>query len=346
MIPLVNRPFLEHVIDYLKRHGIDDIILSMGYKPDVIEKHFGDGSDFGIKLTYVVEEHPLGTAGGVKNVEKHLDGPFFVFNGDVLTDLDLTAMYKRHSESGAKVTIAWTPVEDPTAYGLVETDSNLRVKAFIEKPSPDRITTNLINAGTYIIQPEALGLVPQNSYYMFERGLFPLLLERGDAVLAYKSEGYWIDMGTPEKYMKVNRDMLSGRLQRPLPGLVLKDGVRCGPDCKIDKSANLVGPVVIGKGITVGANATITGPVIIGDGATIGSECEIEDAIVWREASIGNRTVLNRCVVGTGSIIGDDVRVTQGAVVADHSSIGAGNRLEREIRISPHRVIQDNTIVF
>jgi mannose-1-phosphate guanylyltransferase len=346
MIPLANRPFLEHVIAYLKSHGIDDIVLSMCYRPDVIEKHFGDGRDFGIKLAYAVETSPLGTAGGVKNVEDHLDGTFFVFNGDVLTDLDLTAMLKAHRERGAKVTLGLTPVEDPTAYGLVETESDLRVKAFVEKPTWDRVTTNLINAGTYIVEPEVMGHVPRDTFYMFERGLFPLLLKNGEPVYGFPSDAYWIDVGTPEKYLAVHRDLLGGRTARPLLDGAELEGVRLGEGCTINPSARLVPPIVLGRRVRVGDGAVLTGPLVIGDDCVVGPKTTIEDAIMWKGITIGSRAVIRHCVVGNGSAIGDDVCLTNGAVVADGCVVGAGNRLEGPVKILPNRTIEANTIMF
>lgn len=346
MIPLANRPFLEHVIEYLKGHGINDIVLSMCYRPDVIESHFGDGRDFGIKLTYVVEGSPLGTAGGVKNVEKHLDGTFFVFNGDVLTDLDLTTMLKQHRERGARVTLGLAPVEDPTAYGLVETDEDLRVKAFVEKPTWDKVTTNLINAGTYIIEPEVLAHVPPDTFYMFERGLFPLLLQRGELLLGFPSDAYWIDVGTPEKYLTVHRDLLTGRLSRPLPGRGIAEGVWIGQGCSIAESVKLNPPLVLGQRVTVEDGVTLTGPLVIGDDCVIGAHSDVADAIVWGDTSIGRQVVIKHCVIGSGSAIGDNASVTQGSVIANGCRIGSGNRLDGAIKILPNRVIDDNTITF
>lgn len=346
MIPLANRPFLEHVVEYLKSHGIDDIILSMCYRPDVIERHFGDGRGFGVKLTYVIESSPLGTAGGVKNVEKHLDGTFFVFNGDVLTDLDLTAMLRAHRDRGAKATLGLTPVEDPTAYGLVETHDDLRVKAFVEKPTWDRVTTNLINAGTYILEPEVLDHVPPDTFYMFERGLFPFLLQKGDPVYGFPSDAYWIDVGTPEKYLTVHRDLLSGRMSRALPGRRLGEGIWVGEGCDIDSSARLIGPIVLGDRVKIGEGTVLTGPLALGDNCTIGSHCTIEDAIVWPGTTIDSRVVMKHCVIGRNSAVGENSWIAQGAVVADRCTIGAGNRLEGAIKVSPNRSIEANTISF
>ena len=173
MVPIVNRPFFEHLLGYLSSHGVDDIVVTLCYLPDRIESRFGNGSECGVKLAYVMEETPLGTAGAVKNAESHLDGAFFVFNGDVMTNIDLRAMLSFHRERNAVATIALTPVENPSAYGVVETAADGRVKRFIEKPPPGQAPTNMINAGIYILEPEVLRGVPQGTPCMFEHHLFP-----------------------------------------------------------------------------------------------------------------------------------------------------------------------------
>ncbi|MCL5266179.1 MAG: NDP-sugar synthase [Chloroflexi bacterium] len=346
MIPVVNKPFLEHVVEYLKGHDISDIILSMCYKPDVIQQHFGDGSDFGVHLTYVVEQSPLGTAGGVKNVEPYLDGTCFVFNGDIMTDLDLGAMLRAHRERGAAVTISLTPVEDPTAYGLVETDSDLHVQRFIEKPSWDRVTTNLINAGTYVIEKKVLRYVPPNHYYMFEHGLFPVLLQTSAPMFGFPSNAYWIDIGTPEKYINVHRDVLMGKVAKNLPGRCLHDGVWAGKDCDIASSAKLTGPVVLGNEVTIDRNVVITGPVVIGDRCHVGRETVIEDAVIWEGTVIGSQAMMKTCVVAKNSVIHDNTWITNGAIVADSCDIGSGNKLERGIKIWPSKRVEPSAITF
>ncbi|MHB1131317.1 MAG: sugar phosphate nucleotidyltransferase [Chloroflexota bacterium] len=346
MIPVLNRPFLEHVLDYLRGHGIDDVVLSMGYRSDVITKHFGDGRDFGVNLVYVHEDTPLGTAGAVKNAEQYLDGTCFVFNGDILTSLDLGAMLEYHRKRQARVTISLTPVEDPTAYGLVELDDERRVLRFIEKPTWDRVTTNLINAGTYIVEPEVFRYVPPHQYYMFEHGLFPVLLQTGDAMYGYPSSDYWIDIGTPAKYLGLHRDLLTGRANATLPGRKLREGIWVDDGCQIDPTARLVSPVVLGRNVVVGPNATLTGPVVMGSGSRVGRDSVIEDAVIWSDSVIGNSVTMKTCVVGSGSRIGDHCWITNGAILGDNCIIGANNKLEHAIRIWPGKTIESGAITF
>ncbi len=346
MIPVLNKPFLEHVLEYLVHFGITDVILSMGYRSEVITRHFGDGAAFGVNLVYVHEETPLGTAGAVKNAERYLDGTFFVFNGDVLTSLDLGSMLEFHRQKSAAVTIALTPVEDPTAYGLVEIDDESRVRRFVEKPTWDSVTTNLINAGTYIVEPEVFRYVPPRLYYMFEHGLFPVLLQTGDPMYGYPSNAYWIDIGTPQKYLALHRDILTERVEVRIPGRRLREGIWVDEDCEIHPTAKLTSPVVLGRGVVVGPNSVITGPVSLGPGCRIGRNTHVEDAVVWADTQIGDSVTMKKCVVGSGTRIEDHCWITNGAIIGDRCQIGAGNKLEHAIRIWPGKTIDANTITF
>ncbi len=346
MIPVLNKPFLEHVIEYLTRNGITEVILSMGYRSDVITNYFGDGKAFGVTLHYVHEDRPLGTAGAVKNAEQYLDETFFVFNGDVLTSIDLQAMMEFHRSKDSRVTIALTPVEDPTAYGLVEVNSERRVERFVEKPTWDRVTTNLINAGAYIMEPGVFRYVPPNIYYMFEQGLFPVLLQTGDPMYGYPSNSYWIDMGTPQKYITLHRDILAGRVGVTIPGDQVKEDIWADTGCVVDPTARIISPVVLGKDVKVGASATITGPVVIGEGCVVGAGSVIEDAVVWNNTSIGDAVTMKQCVIGGGTTIESNTWITGGTIVSDNCHIGTGNKLDYNVRVWPGKTIEPNTITF
>lgn len=327
MVPIVNRPFLEHMINHLKDHGIDDIILALCYLPHQIQSYFGDGSNFGVKLTYVIEDHPLGTAGAVKNVEAYLDDTFFVFNGDVFTDLDLSAMMRLHRQRGAKTTIALTPVEDPTIYGVVETGAQGEVQRFIEKPRPEAVTTNMINAGTYIVEPDVLSHIPRGSSFTFERELFPLLLERGDPIYSYPSNAYWIDIGTPGKYLKLHHDLLTGRVSRSFPWQSAGEGLWVEGSCDIHPQAHLEGPTIIGRDCVIGPGVKVKGPSVIGQECHIGRDSLIEGAIVWPHAHLGQGVRLRNCVVAESVLIGDRSCVAEGCILGNNVVIGCDESL-------------------
>ncbi len=303
MVPVLNRPFLEHTIAYLKKHGIEDIILALSYLPESVQDYFGDGSNLGVQLTYSVETSPLGTAGAVKNAELYLNSTFIVLNGDVFTDLDIANMLAFHQHKGAKATIALTWVDNPCAFGIVETNTDRKVQRFIEKPSPDRVTTNWINAGIYILEPEVLGHVSAGSHYMFEKGLFPLLLELGEAVYGYHFNGYWLDMGTPEKYLCLNCDLLLSKAKSVLIGGLSRDEVCCNKEAIIHPSAKIAGPVIIDSRCRIGQRVHIRGPVIIGADCYVGDDASIEKAVLWRGVNIDAGAVLKQCIVGSNTKI-------------------------------------------
>jgi len=224
IVPVVDRPFLRHQLDLLAGAHVRDVVFSVAYRPERVEAVFGDGSAFGVRIRYAVEDTPLGTGGAVRNALPLLDERTIVLNGDVLTDVDLAQVVARHEAEGAAATILLTPVPNPAAYGLVETDHEGRVRRFLEKPRPEQITTNTINAGVYVLETRVLDLMPEGVNYSIERGFFPTLLARGDLVRAHVHRGYWIDIGTPEKYLQVHRDILNRRFPVALDGAPRAEG--------------------------------------------------------------------------------------------------------------------------
>jgi mannose-1-phosphate guanylyltransferase len=321
MVPVLNRPFLEHTIAYLKNYGVNHIILALSYRPGVIQNYFGDGSNWGAKLNYAVEDNPLGTAGAVKNAEQYLNSTFVVLNGDVFTDVDIADMLSFHRGKGAKVTIALTWVDNPCAFGVVETDSDGRVKRFIEKPRPSRVTTNWINAGIYLLEPEVLKHVPADTHYMFERGLFPHLLELGEPVYGYPFSGYWLDMGTPEKYLRLNCDLLLSKAKSALVNGLGKDEVCCQEDIIIHPSAEIAGPAIIGSKCRIDQKAHIKGPVVIGPDCHIGANASLEMAVLWEGVKIGARASLKQCIIGTNTKIKATDQVITGVVTSAHKRV-------------------------
>jgi NDP-sugar pyrophosphorylase family protein len=309
---------LLYQLDLMKRSGIGEIILSLSYQPRKIEDLLKDGADYDVLIHYAVESTPLGTAGAFRNSEEWIDGPTVVFNGDVLTSLDLDEVMKAHTERNALATIVLTPVDDPSAYGLVEADDAGRIMAFREKPAPDQITSNTINAGTYVLEPEVLQHIPAGQPFSFERELFPRLLELGLPVYAFASDSYWIDIGSPRKYLEVHQDILAGRFQSPVlpevrnqaqvagggqvdkrsrvgPGVILDAGARIessfiGPNCKIEAGAHIVDSV-------------------LWSGNTIDEGARVTRSILGRGCYVGRRAQLNRTVLGGKSSITDFSRL-------------------------------------
>jgi len=297
---------MEHVIRKLTSHNINEIVLAMGYKPDSIFDYFRHGHMQDIKLTYSLEDRPLGTAGAVKHADRHISQTIFVFNGDIFTDIDLSDMLRFHKEHKAQATIALTHVEDPTKFGVVETDGDGRVLRFVEKPPPNKVTSHWINAGIYILEPEVLDRIPQDEFYMFERGVFPSMLEASEPVYAYSSNEYWIDMGTPCNYQQLNFDLLQGRCTSPL----YDPDALVDTDCVIKKSARIEGPVMLGKGCVIDDGVRLEGPSVLGPGCKVKDSAVISGSILWEKVVIGRNSSITNSIIAGGAKIKENTRLT------------------------------------
>jgi mannose-1-phosphate guanylyltransferase len=346
MIPLLNRPFIESMLIRLRDQGIDEAILAVQYLADSFRLALGDGAQLGMRLHIVEEAEPRGTAGAVKQVADMLDDTTFIFNGDVLTDLDLRAMLAFHRAKGAAATIALTAVEDPTQFGLVEMDADQRVSRFLEKPRPEEITTNLINAGTYLIEPALLRYAPPNQHYMFERGLFPSALQNGDPIYGYPSKAYWTDIGKPEAYLEVHHDILIGKAHFAIEGHEIERRVWLQGQAEIDASAQIVGPVLIGPGARIGRDVRIVGPTVIGANCIIGPDVQIEGCVLWEDNRIEQGVHLRSCMLGRGNLIGANTVIGEGTIIGDGCQIGADNHLLRSMKIWPDTVLGKRSISF
>jgi NDP-sugar pyrophosphorylase family protein len=328
--PIADRPLLHHQLDMLGRAGIHEVVFSLAYQPQKIQAVFGDGGAWGKKIHYVVEDAPLGTGGAVKNAESLLDATTVVLNGDILIDVDLGAVIAEHKRREARATIVLTPVDNPSAYGLVETDAQLRVLRFTEKPKdPSQITTRNINAGIYILETSTLGLMPPAVNYSIERGFFPALLARGDHVGAHVHRGYWIDIGTPEKYLQVHRDILGGRFPVDLDGERTRGGV-IHPEARVDPAARLEGPFYIGPRCVVEAEATIGPAAVLGAGVRVRGRAQVADSVLWEDCLVEASAVVRGVLlasgvrVGASALVGPGAVLGEGSVVSDYSRT-AGN---------------------
>jgi mannose-1-phosphate guanylyltransferase len=322
IVPIFNRPFLHYQIDLLKQvPEIDEVILSLNYQPRRIEELFGDGSNLGIKIRYVVEPAPLGTAGAIKYAGDKLTESVVVLNGDVLTDVDLAAVIRLHRERRARATIVLTPVENPSAYGLVETDEAGNIRRFLEKPKPEEITTNKINAGIYVLEPDTFDRIPRDVSFSIERSYFPSLIERGETFVAYIYDGYWIDIGTPEKYMQVHRDIMDGRYKAaPFRDL---NGSRTfvADDARVEVGATLQGPCFIDDGVLVKAGARIGPYAVLGRQSQIEEDAQVEGAILWPNTRVSRDAVVRNAVLGRNCHVGRSVIVDAGSVLGDRSAL-------------------------
>lgn len=314
IVPICNRPFLLYQIDTLRRAGITDITLSLSYQPHKIEQQLGDGGDFGVNLKYTVEPQPMGTAGAYKFAEDLIREPTVVFNGDILTDIDLKAVIREHTEREATATVVLTPVDNPSAYGLVETEEDGQVRRFLEKPKADEITVNTINAGTYILEPRVLDYIPANENHSFEYGLFPNLLARKEPFFAHiPQKTYWLDIGTPARYLQAHHDLLGNRVTR----LRLKErrgNFDAATHADIDELS------MIGDDCTIKPGAQIINSVL-GQGCYIEEKARIENSVVWAHTRVGAGAQLFDAIVGRGCHIGRSAQLNAGTVLGDKTSL-------------------------
>lgn len=326
IVPIFGRPFLDYQIDLLKQvPEIDEVILSLNYQPRRIEEIYGDGSAHGLKIRYVVEPIPLGTAGAVRYAGDSLRDTVMVFNGDVLTQVDLAAVIRLHRERQALATIVLTPVENPTAYGLVETEPDGRVRRFLEKPSPDEITCDTINAGIYVLEPRTFDRIPKETVWSIERSFFPSLIERGETFVAHIYRGYWIDIGTPDKYMQVHRDVLDGRFSAPNTPAAGHGWV--SPEARVEADTRVDGPCFVDEGVVIKAGAHIGPHSVVGRHCHIEEQADVAGAILWPNCRIGREASLGGAILGRHCHVGRNATIRDGAVLGDKSAVTDYSRL-------------------
>jgi mannose-1-phosphate guanylyltransferase/phosphomannomutase len=346
MVPILNRPIAEHIINLLKRHRITEIIATLHYLPDVIRDYFHDGSDFGVQMTYAVEEdQPLGTAGCVKNIAELLDKTFLVISGDCITDFDLSAAIHFHKKHHSKATIVLTRVPNPIEFGVVITDEDGQIKRFLEKPSTSEIFSDTVNTGIYILEPEVLDFLPANQESDFSKDLFPLLLDKEITMYGYIAEGYWCDVGHLDAYREAQYDGLCGKVKLEkaygdLKGNGGKSGIWIGQNTYIDATAEIESPVLIGHNCRIGPRVQIEGGTVIGDNVTIGQEANLKRPIIWNGAIIGDEAQLSACVLARGTRVDRRAQVLEGAVVGSLSSVGEESLVSPGVRVWPSKQIE------
>ena len=328
IVPIFDRAFLHYQIDILRQvPEIDEVILSLNYQPRRIEEVFGDGGSLGIKIRYVVESTPLGTGGAVKYAGDALTESVVVFNGDVLTQVDLAAVLRLHRERRAKATIVLTPVENPAAYGLVETEPDGTVRRFLEKPKADEITCNTINAGIYVLEPDTFDRIPQGTTWSIERAYFPSLIERRETFVAHVAPGYWIDIGTPAKYRQVHRDIMDGRYAAAPFGGSPAGLAWVSPEARVEPGVDLQGPCFVDSGAILKAGAHILPYSVVGRQCHVEEGATIDGAILWSNTWIGRNAMVRdsilgrQCHIGRSAVLDGKTVLGDRSVVADYSSV-------------------------
>lgn len=322
IVPLCGAPFLTYQFEYLKRAGVREVALSVGYLPKDIKKVYGTGKKLGIKIHYALEKEPLGTAGAIKNSEKYVKGhPVVVLNGDILTDIPLTKMIAHHRKQKNIATLGLFRVPDPTAYGLVLLDKKGQIEKFLEKPSPDQVVTDTINAGVYIFEPEVFDHIPVGQNYSAERALFPGFLAARERFGGFVWRGYWQDIGTPRKYLTTQWDVLKGTFPVHGPYQKKRKGIYLGKGVKMGKGVVLKGPSYIGDGCSLGDGARISPLSVLGPGCKIGKRATITKSLLWEKTEIGDGASLDETVLGRRC------RVRKGAMLPKDTVLGDGEKI-------------------
>jgi mannose-1-phosphate guanylyltransferase len=343
VVPLVDRPFIGFMIEWLSCHGVDDVIFSCGFMAEGVRNVLGDGSALGVRLRYLEEPRPLGTGGALKFAEQLLDQRFMMLNGDVLTDIDLTAQLAQHERTGARATLALIGVEDPSAYGLVRCNDDSSVAEFVEKPGPDQGDASLVNAGAYILERDVLQqMPPSGTSFSIERDVFPVLVGRG--LFGYPASGYWLDIGTPGRYLQATFDILEGNVITAVGKRLRDAGLALVEGASI--AGRVVPPALAGARSSVAEHAIVGGRAVLGQDVCIGVGAHVESSVLLDGVTVGERTTISASIIGPRVTIGGHCHIDRGVVIGEGAKIGPDNVLSAGMRIFPGVELPKGAIRF
>ncbi|MGD8190066.1 sugar phosphate nucleotidyltransferase [Brevibacillus ginsengisoli] len=345
MVPLLNRPCMEYIIDLLKKHGITDIAVTVQYLPEVMKSYFGDGSSFGVSMTYFEETVPLGTAGSIKNCEEFLDDRFIVISGDALTDINLTEAIDYHLEKEALATLVLTHVENPLEFGMVMTDDDGRIVRFLEKPTWSEVFTDTVNTGIYILEPRVLAYIPKDQEFDFSKDLFPQLLAQNNPLYGMASNGYWSDIGSMEIYRQAQFDMLDGHVNVSIKAQEIAPRIYLEPGVRIDSSVRIEGPAYIGEKSYLQVGSSVGAYSVVGSNALISSGAKLTQTILWENVYVAKQTEVTGATICRNSSIYESASVRDGAVIGDHCRIGAKSVINPNVKIWPHKEVEEGATV-
>lgn len=345
MVPMVNRPLMEHIVLLLKRHGFTEIVVTVQFLASLVRNYFGDGEDLGVSLAYATEETPLGTAGSVKNAEGALDEAFLVISGDALTDIDLEKVAAFHREKGALVTVVLSRQPNPLDYGIVIADEEGRVERFLEKPGWGQVFSDTVNTGIYVLEPEVFNHIPAESPSDFSKDVFPMLLEKGAPVFGCIAEGYWCDVGNVETYLRAHHDALEGRVRIEIDGFEISDGVWIGDGAVIEPEARIEGPAVLGEHVKVEDGAHILEYSVVGDNSVIKAGASLHRTVVHDNAYLGEGASLRGCVVGRNADVRRGARLEEGVVLGDEGFVGESAVLQPNVKVYPFKTVEAGAVI-
>ena len=346
LVPILGKPIAQHIVEHLKRAGIDEIVTTLYYLGDEIRNYFGDGADLGVRMHYSVEETPLGTAGSVKQAEELLkDGTFLIVSGDALTSIDIAKALEFHRANGAEATLVLQQVANPLEFGVVMTEPDGRIQRFLEKPSWGEVFSDTVNTGMYILEPSVFDLMEPGKNIDWSQDVFPKMLEQGRPLFGYVMEEYWCDVGSLDQYRQAQYEMLAGDTGLPIAGDHAHGDIYLGTGCQIDPAARLVGPVYVGQNCRVKAGAVVGPDTVLGDNVLVEDGAVVEKAIVWDGTYVGHGAQLSGCTVCNGVSVKDGAKVEEGAVVGDRCRIGNGAVIRGGVKLWPDKIIESNSHV-
>jgi mannose-1-phosphate guanylyltransferase/phosphomannomutase len=346
MVPIVGKPCMEHILELLREHGFEDVVVTVAFLPQVIRSYFGDGTSLGLNIQYSVEESPLGTAGSVRLASDALDDTFLVISGDALCDIDLRRIVDFHKEKGAAVTIGLKSVENPLEFGIVVTDDDGKVERFLEKPSWGQVFSDTINTGIYVLEPEVLKHIPNDRPYDFSKELFPLLLEMGRPIYGYVCEGYWQDIGNLDQYRQANFDALDERVRLNVPGLKIRGDVWIGEGVEIDDVEGVEGPAFIGNYARISPEASVGPYTVLGSATTLRERGRIARSVIDASCYIGRSAVVEGAIIGRNCDIRAHARIHEGVSIGDQVTIGDQSVIYPGVRIYPYKEVDYGAQIF
>jgi mannose-1-phosphate guanylyltransferase/phosphomannomutase len=346
MVPIVGKPCMEHIIELLKEHGVEDVIVTVAFLPQAIRSYFGDGESLGVGISYSVEESPLGTAGSVRLAAGRLDDTFLVISGDALCDVDLTSLVQAHRDKGASVTIGLKSVDNPLEFGIVVTDEEGRIERFLEKPSWGQVFSDTINTGIYVLEPEVLRHIPKDRPYDFSKELFPLLLEMGRPMYGHVMDGYWQDIGNLDQYRQANFDALDERVRLNIRGIRIRGNVWVGEGVDLNDLDAIEGPAYLGNYCRVAADASIGPYSVLATSVTLRERAQVSRSIIDASTSIGRSTQVEGAIVGRSCDLRAHVRVHEGVAIGDEVTIGAESVIMPGVRIYPYKEVETGSQLF
>jgi NDP-sugar pyrophosphorylase family protein len=341
MVPVANKPIMQYNIELLRKYGIKDIAANIHYFPEQVENYFGDGSPFGVSLKYSYEEELLGTAGGVRRMSRHskINGTFIVIASDILTDVNISRLLAFHKKKKSLATIALTPVEDVTQFGVVMLDEKDKISGFHEKPSKEEAKSNLVNTGIYVFEPEILDMIPEGKVSDFGREIFPRLVSDKTPFYGHRMIEYWSDIGGIEKLKSANSDVLQGRVRAEVSAKRVGTSTWLGRGTQVARSAKFDGTIILGDNSVIGENVEIYGNVSVGDNCIIEEGSIISDSVIWSDTHVGKKSKLDKCLVGSWCFLEDNVKIEEGCVVSNRCRVKQGRKLEPDTKVEPDKTI-------